>query len=183
MGSIWHPVPPATQAPACAPCKGGNTVLLLEGALPQHKQLQIKRWRQSWHWAPTLPSPIHNQVNVLVPRPSVPHQPSGTPLCQHLSPASPQSHPLLSLLASRSEPSAHSPALSVRAGARRAVLGGQGARSPNGLGTAPGGGGTGQHPPLAPQGRWVPGGRCCAGRPWGGSHTSPSSASASGSGV
>lgn len=52
-----------------------------------------------------------------MPRPSGPHHPSGTPLCHHLplhSPAS-QSHPLLSLLASGAEPSAHSPGTGVSA--------------------------------------------------------------------
>lgn len=153
-------------------------------AKPQHKQLQIKRWRQSWHWAPTLPNPVSdNQVSVPARAQT---QRAPPPLRDTPLPSSPPFTALLprATLCCPCWPRGQSPALTAPAPecqrwGSKGCAGAQGALSPSGLEPAPGG----QHPPRPPQGRWVPAPRCCAGRPWGGSHTSPSSASASGSGA
>lgn len=103
-------------------CIGGGS------AKPQHKQLQIKRWRQSWHWAPTLPNPVSdNQVSVPARAQT---QRAPPPLRDTPLPSSPPSQPCfpeppsavpagLGGRAQRSQPRHRS----VSAGARRAVLG------------------------------------------------------------
>lgn len=104
-GTLCHTSTSLCPSQGCTHCAGiGGS-----SAKPQqHKQLQIKRGRQSWHRAPTLPSPVcHNQVNVLACAQTQRAPPAlrDTPLPASPPSPVPQSHSLLSLLASGPEPS------------------------------------------------------------------------------
>lgn len=175
-GEQWVTMAPsATQAQARAPGGAGHTVLILEDSLPAQAAPDKRDGGRAGTGLQQFPIRSRpSQCPCLCPDAACPASPQGLPSASISPSPAPQSLPLLSLLAWAQ--STHSPSTGSKGCAG-------GTRSPSGLGTARGGGGRGQHPPVPPQGRWVPGGRCCAGRPWGGSHTSPSSASASGSGA